>query len=228
MARQVSVTPAQLEEARAVLEQRGGALSDLASADLPAHLADILPEAQQIAHEKLPLAQARIDNVRGPLTKALNESVNARFSRKGRLEKIRLAGKIFNEALMPLSACSNGACNHCCHIPVAISKTEAEIIGNAVGRKPRKLPGILEFKREYGYHMPCPFLKNGACSIYASRPFACRAHLSLDVNDRLCKLLPDITVPVPLADVRQLQSAYVQAGAGEEMADIRDYFPPAR
>ena len=37
------------------------------------------------------------------------------------------------------------------------------------------------------YRTPCPFLLDGACSVYKSRPFACRGHHSLNATPDDCR-----------------------------------------
>jgi len=130
-------------------------------------------------------------------------------------------------------ACRRG-CAHCCHTQVAMSPTEAEMLGRAIGRKPRKNvaythePGYYD-KQPYGYHTPCPFLRNNECSIYEHRPLACRKLISVDIDDLLCRLTEPPGPPVPYLDRTLFDFANVavsSAGANPKSADIREYFPP--
>jgi len=162
--------------------------------------------------------------VRRRIDELLERAGRPNLSRKARVTLLREAATLFNAAVEPVSACAQQACAHCCHIPVALSPSEAAVIGQAIGRKPRKVATRLEVSQEYGYHRPCVFLKRGRCSIYAHRPFACRVHLSLDVNDRLCELIPESTVPVPLANSMELQTRYAELLYDEGLADIREFF----
>lgn len=214
-----------LREAIEMFEQDKGDLSSYADKALPAHIIRILPEAQQIAESKVPDMQRRLKAIEPLLEKAIVAASSTTLSRKARFTKLRESATALNKALMPITACSKGSCSHCCHIPVGLFESEAAIIGEAIGKKPARVSRGSEMSTEFGYHLPCPFLKANKCSIYEHRPVACRLYLSMDESDRLCVLLPDTTVPVPLVDTRQFQMAYVEAGVGEKLADIREFFP---
>lgn len=127
-------------------------------------------------------------------------------------------------------ACRRG-CSHCCHCAVAITKTEAQMLGTAIKRRPVNAPrreGRDEFGNfvgfDWGYHNPCAFLKNGECSIYEHRPLTCRVHFNLDVDDVLCHLNPPIGQTVPWLDASSYRTASIRIG-GNHIADIRDFFP---
>ena len=145
---------------------------------------------------------------------------------------LRAASSDFVNAYAPHSACKVG-CNHCCHIPIVIAETEAVSIGKAIGLKPENLklePGSAKIsdleKRFEGYEKPCPFLKDGACSIYDNRPLACRNHINMDADDLLCRLNGSgQSVPVPMADNRYLSFEYAISFEKGKWADIRDWFP---
>jgi len=66
-------------------------------------------------------------------------------------------------------ACRRG-CAHCCHIAVGMKQPEAEMLGRALKRRPKKVAETNLSTFDYGYHNPCTFLKNDECSIYAHRP----------------------------------------------------------
>ena len=215
------------QKALEMLGTSSGTLADHASAQLPERIIRILPEAQAIAEAKLAQIAERVEPRKEEFGRLLTDAMRDGISRKARIGKLRAFATKFNETLSPLTACAKSACAHCCHIPVAISETEAEIIGEAIGRKPRRISGSTRASQEYGYHRPCTFLRKGRCSIYADRPLACRLHMSLDDSDRLCELIPEATVPVPLVDVRQMQMMYAEVVLAERLADVRDFFPPA-
>lgn len=125
-------------------------------------------------------------------------------------------------------ACKRG-CAHCCHIAVAVTPVEAEMIGAAIRRKPKQ--NVASAHRdystmEYGYHTPCTFLKNGECSIYEHRPLHCRTLINADVDGLLCELTPPPGPLVPYLDRTSYQAAYVGICRTFRSADIRDYFPP--
>jgi hypothetical protein len=109
-----------------------------------------------------------------------------------------------------------------------MTQSEANLIAERISRTAQPVPpsDAKVSDREYGYHMPCTFLKEGSCGIYNHRPFACRVHLNLDDDDLLCRLLPGVPVPVPHLNVTPLMKAYVEICDAEGLADIRQFFPP--
>ncbi|KWT98046.1 MULTISPECIES: YkgJ family cysteine cluster protein [unclassified Variovorax] len=212
-------------EVRAMLTSDSREMVEHVAADVPEHIIRILPHAQAVAEGKVAEMRARLKAFEAEIQRVLNEVLRPSLSRKARMTKLRDLATKFGQALMPITACAAGSCAHCCHIPVSVSETEASLIGEAIGRKPKRVSASKEMSTEYGYHRPCTFLRNNRCSIYANRPFACRMHLSLDESDRLCVLIPGVTVPVPLVDTREFQLVYAQASGGETIADLRDFFP---
>lgn len=124
----------------------------------------------------------------------------------------------------PHSACSEG-CAHCCHIPVALSRPEAEAIAKATGRAidPAAKSGALGERSDHG--TPCPFLEYSRCSIYDRRPAVCRSHLNLDVDSLLCRPVPGAAVPVPYLNVNAIHVARFELLGTAPYADIRDWFP---
>jgi Fe-S-cluster containining protein len=86
------------------------------------------------------------------------------------------------------SICRPG-CNFCCHQPVSVTEYEAELIGNAIGEKPQRFKkNQIGKHRSAAFKTPCHFLKDGACSIYAVRPMACRTHFSAEEDARWCDM----------------------------------------
>lgn len=139
----------------------------------------------------------------------------------------------FSEAAAPYVACKPG-CTHCCHIQVAITGVEAELLGNKIGVKPARLnPPRLRPQESFGYNTPCTFLDNGECSIYEHRPFVCRNHSSFELTDEPCRLTNEdgsrrtgstaLTPDYP--SVKEALNLVVNLVGKTEYADIRDYFP---
>lgn len=123
------------------------------------------------------------------------------------------------------SGCRKGCC-HCCHVAVAMLRPEAEMLGMRIKRKPKPLKGLRTFEDfDFGYHNPCPFLKDHQSSIYEDRPLACRMLWNLDEDGTLCELYPPLTHPVPYLNTTAYHVAYVQICQSIHSGDIRDYFP---
>lgn len=113
---------------------------------------------------------------------------------------------------------------------MALSEIEAQVIGEEIGRKPAKVKAhpTQVSRHQPSYGNPCTFLKEGRCSIYASRPMVCRTHLNMDSDDLLCELVEGAPIPVPYANATALLAQYYRLGAGGVFGDIRDFFPPVK
>jgi hypothetical protein len=152
---------------------------------------------------------------------------------------LQRAASAWAQPLQDVAACRRG-CAHCCHIPVTISAIEAALIRRHVRRAPATpaqavrldaftdLSDTMAALQALGGQTPpspCPFLHEGACSIYDARPMACRLLLNLDDDDLLCRLVPDQEIPVPYADATQLKALFLLAQPATPLADIRAFFP---
>jgi hypothetical protein len=200
-------------------------LLDSADTRLPVRILQRLPAAQATAEERAAVIHARL----APKFDGLNARIRALqrepIPKKAKLVKLRRLVDDIAKVAADQAACRKG-CTHCCHIPVAMVQSEADLIGKEIGRPARRLKkSTSPESRGFGYHMPCPFLKDNACSIYEHRPFSCRVQLNLDVDALLCELQPDMTVPVPYLDMTTMQSVYMALTAGDNLGDLRDFFP---
>lgn len=177
--------------------------------------------------------QARIGDQRlEQWTIRINEIVKrSNLSVRSKLRALRVIADEQTSFAKGNVACRKG-CSHCCHTPIALNPVEAKMVGDDIGREPRHLQlGIPKFDRygalagvDWGYHNPCAFLKDGACSIYEHRPLVCRIHFNLDRDELLCKLVGQHYHSVPFMDMQQYHLAYIQI-CGVGLADIREYFP---
>lgn len=105
-----------------------------------------------------------------------------------RYQRLMVVVKRIGEIVAPVVPCKSG-CNHCCKMAVTISSYEAELIGQAIGIKPRKHVRIIVDKEELiseYMNVPCPFLKNHKCAIYENRPLPCRTHYNISSYPVLC------------------------------------------
>lgn len=138
-----------------------------------------------------------------------------------------LAGRL-SDIVSPHLACARG-CSHCCHVAVSITESEAQLIGYEIRRKPRRVKRATIGPEDYGYQMPCTFLgADGKCSIHAHRPLVCRLLLNVDVDELLCQLHPDAMAPMPRYDTQNFQQMLGALLFHDQVADIRDWFPPAK
>lgn len=134
--------------------------------------------------------------------------------------------------IAPLTPCRSG-CSHCCCQPVFISSWEAARIVKFTGRKAvdpvATVPGPDrndELRRRFS-GVPCPFLRNGRCTVYAVRPLACIGHHSLASDSTPCDLVayPESTV-LGVGDQEFISiKAALFLTEGHTSGDIREFFP---
>lgn len=87
-------------------------------------------------------------------------------------------------------ACRKG-CSFCCYTQVEVSIVEAIAVADSVATEAAlaasvraavgKVQGLSALDRMRA-HIPCPLLRDGACSVYAVRPRSCRALTSYDAT----------------------------------------------
>lgn len=185
------------------------------------------PEAKRAAQERADLATERIRPHMERMTE-LGERARREPDVFRKFELLRQIADLIVAAMSGISACSKSNCSHCCNTPVVMIRLEAGIIAGEIGRK---VHNPKEYSREYNpayIGTPCPFLVDGKCSIYASRPLACRLQFNLDADDLLCHLFPDeapISVPYfNRMDYDMLEILAVGPEHAQRFADIRDFF----
>lgn len=123
--------------------------------------------------------------------------------------------------------CKRG-CSHCCHMAVAVTSEEARMMGQAIGRKPRRAKPRAHYNDvDSSPNNPCTFLVNNECSIYEHRPLACRVHYSVDIDGLLCSLERK-GFRAPYFNLQIYWAAYVCICGTAKGADIRDYFARER
>ncbi len=118
--------------------------------------------------------------------------------------------------------CRRG-CDACCHYAVSVSELEVLWIEiNSPHKRAYQLNRI-----EHPHGTPCPFLKEGQCSIYAVRPFSCRRHVTLDDDARWCAVDVCHEVELPQLNFSEVHAVYERIVAEcqqSEHADIREWF----
>lgn len=144
--------------------------------------------------------------------------------------KLRKLADSAAEAIGPFTPCAKG-CDACCHNPALLSEIEAMLIAQATGARlatPQRGFDVAagpEARREYFapyVGVACPFLKDGACAIYADRPMVCRVHHSIESSSAGCDngrqpAAVDLT-EIFVADLRMTGRMMIYA-------DIREFFP---
>lgn len=98
-----------------------------------------------------------------------------------KLERLYSLMDELSEAMAPFMPCRRG-CSACCHYNVDISEIEIAYIEKHTKYRSNKTPAP---KQNFHSH-PCPFLRDGTCSIYKARPFFCRRHNALTPNAYWC------------------------------------------
>lgn len=109
----------------------------------------------------------------------------------------RMIEEIINVAPQPQPYACRRGCHFCCYEAVDVSVVEAKALAQHVRELPAperaavtgKLERYAARKRHssddqmYEAHIPCPFLdvSSGYCTVYAIRPYMCRALTSYDV-----------------------------------------------
>jgi hypothetical protein len=111
-----------------------------------------------------------------------------------------------------------------------LSRAEAGLIARETGR-PLQTPADPSLRNKMNptyIGVPCPFLVDNRCSIYASRPFTCRVHYNMDADNLLCQLIPGESTNVPYLNPQAWHVAYGAAlpPSALEFFDIRDFFKP--
>lgn len=192
--------------------------------------------------ERLPVALERAEAKIATVSHADNSSVlrlvkAARAARSAtqRVIWIHRAASAWGAPMAGLAACRPG-CSACCHMPVAITKAEAEILSRATGRPmrvsleirspegPDATRAALEMLRQGPVGVPCPFLAAERCSAYEARPTACRVLWNLDDDPLLCQHAATGSVDVPYADATAIRGLALAMEPDLTLGDIRDFF----
>jgi Fe-S-cluster containining protein len=131
------------------------------------------------------------------------------------------------------STCSKG-CSHCCQqSTILIDDADAELLSIVSGRS----INLIENQKKQNWRgVNCVFLdtNSNSCTVYESRPMACRASLSLD-DPMKCRT-------EELRDMVMIDSVYLELiglvgerhfeayklSRGKTSRDIREYFTPNR
>ena len=166
----------------------------------------------------------------------LTAAANGTEPIRHRLRALYRVGDEIAALAAPFAPCKRG-CSACCHQPVMLAQPEAEMLGAAIGVKPRRPKSWPFFDEDTGmaqdhlqrfaesFHTdprPCPFLKHNACSIYTDRPLACRIHINMAPSAESCQM--DAARETATLDLRTLDKCYAMIMRTAKLTDIREYF----
>ena len=150
---------------------------------------------------------------------------SAKISPIKKLARLYDAMEIMAEYLDGFTACSSG-CSNCCHYPVTVSGVEADFIKKNEKLRINNNPSEPHPSKYRG--VPCVFLKEGKCSIYRSRPFACRNMVSMAKTNKICDVRHAFDNNVPMLAQLGFKKSYemIRNESGDVHApyDIRDLF----
>lgn len=155
--------------------------------------------------------------------RALNASASSK------LRQVYALVDELSAAAGPYVACVKG-CAACCHMNVTITELEAKAIARATGRSSVQLKKSHPHELGEFSGIPCPFLRDSICSIYADRPYACRKHVSFHTSDFWCRPERSHERELPMVRFSGAEDAFFELSRvsdGGIVADIRDFFPSA-
>ena len=110
-------------------------------------------------------------------------------------------------------ACTKG-CSHCCHIWVSATAPEILFASKIIKKMgPETIEKVrqahastkeFDFETRHKHPHACPLLKNDVCSIYGSRPSACRfaASGNAEICSRAYHNLSDEKIPLPTTHIK--------------------------
>ena len=181
--------------------------------------------------EQQAMRNARAMHAASPWLRDLNAEI-AQVAQQGgtpraKYNRLRKLADRIGAAAAPHVACQKG-CSACCNIAVVVSSFEADLIGKATGRRPATPPAEADPQaaQDRYFGTPCPFLKKGACTIYAERPIACRLHVSLADSSFFCSTeIKPADSCVPSLDLPLFWATFGMQFYEYPSADLRDFFP---
>jgi len=151
-------------------------------------------------------------------------------SPRSKLLELRKLSDRVADAISDNVACKGNGCSHCCYQAVTITSIEAGWLEEASGRKAslnvhRGLEDLEQMRADFTGH-PCPLLaRDGACSVYASRPIACRLSMNIGASPFFCDTsIPAELSSVPALDLTQFWIIYSQITEKATLGDVRDFF----
>ena len=127
-------------------------------------------------------------------------------------------------SIQPYTVCVKG-CSHCCFIDVGVLFVEAQYIQMNLGI--RADPGVSWSENYVGKGIPCNFLsREGTCTVYAHRPFACRTFHAFD-DPKYCADNSAHATYTGKSHPLLIKISVVLESLNQDrpIRDIRDFFP---
>lgn len=184
---------AQVGKGQEMLRQMGLYRAFALLRDFQSPLGNSEPQADQ--RKAMTTAEANGLSIGFWLTKSADDSVEPRTIVT---DTARLVEEVINLAPQPREYACRRGCHFCCHEAVTVSEVEAAALARHVEALPEaekstvmaKLESYAEGVRRLGVQAMqrnkvfCAFLDSasGACTVYAIRPYMCRALTSYDVT----------------------------------------------
>ncbi|MCK4493786.1 MAG: YkgJ family cysteine cluster protein [Methylococcales bacterium] len=141
-------------------------------------------------------------------------------NKRNSLKKLRLLYEFMDNIFKHVNKntpCQKG-CNSCCHYNVSISELEVQFIEKETNFKRIKTNSFVS-----NFHgVPCPFLKQGVCSIYNSRPFVCRRYISLGSSNKWCEVDIANEYEFPLLNFSEIDKSYAFLLTESELSNVSD------
>jgi len=145
-------------------------------------------------------------------------------SSSSKLKKIFSLTDKIAALVTPYAVCEKG-CSYCCNNQVVVTPIEAEYIEKNCGIV--KDSGSNNSLGTVWVQRPCSLLdSNGACSVYAHRPFPCRVYLAFD-DPKYCADGKTKHVTYSVNSSNLLKSLYdlvLRLNKSKPSRDIRDFF----
>lgn len=163
---------------------------------------------------------------------ALDDRVEGALAHENASPKTKL-GKVYRladaaaVAAAPYVACRK-ACSACCKMNVSITSLEAERLAAVSGRRMQVPHRPVTHDEGRFAGVPCPFLVDDVCSVYDSRPYACRTHFSFDLDSYWCQPERAYVGGMRMVRLGGAKAAYEAIARATKLggfADIRDFFP---
>ncbi len=186
---------------------------------LALHAITIAETVRTIVRERLLDASAACDIDR--MRTAIDDAGNQCLTLYEDEMQAALVANSGHRAEMNQVQCRRG-CAFCCYVDVVVTPLEAiRLARRGTVRAPAAVAGPRQ---------PCPLLEDGACSVYAARPLACRAIFSTDAGQCEAGYLGVADAAVPSLDwPRHLAGGYITGtiaalddlGLASHLVDLR-------